>query len=199
MIRIPDLGPLRAAPRWTARPTPICRQAGAAGGRPRRHQEQDRPGQAPRHQHVRGAPQRRTRQAQRQAAAAQPARRPAPDREVGPAARRLGDETVDAYIKMKASGVERLRPPPDRVGARTPRSTADAAASPSSPGQALPWLRHGSLPRIKSGAGSLPVGARGFRLKSWDRSRFSDAATSTPRAPLPLAGEGGAHRNAVGG
>ena len=51
MIRIPRPGPLRAASgRWRGQSLPAAGRR--ARGRPRRHRQQARPGQAPRHQHV---------------------------------------------------------------------------------------------------------------------------------------------------
>ena len=84
----PRRRPLRAAPRRRRR-QPLSAAGGAAGRGPRRHQEQARSGQAPRHRHVRRGPQGEG----RQAAAAQPARRAARAREVERAEGRLSART----------------------------------------------------------------------------------------------------------
>ena len=91
--------------RATAASSCACRRRrqslSAAGGdhrrRPRRHRPQARSRQAARHRHV----CRRPHGAGRTEAAAQSARCAAHHRGLGAAARELGDEFVDAYIKLK--------------------------------------------------------------------------------------------------
>ena len=113
MIRIPDAGPLRAAPGRRRR-----QSLSAAGRNPgrgaRRHQEQARSRQAPRHRHVRRGPYGEG----RPAAAAQPPRCAARLRAVGGATRGPRRRILQRLSQAQIRRLEQILPPSDRMGAR---------------------------------------------------------------------------------
>ena len=121
MIRIPDAGRFEFRLR-RRRGQPVSAAGRRARRRPRRHRAQARSGQAARHQHV----HRRPHGKDAKQPAAQPARRAARVwRRRAPLKEALGEDVACAYVTLKTSGLERLLPASDRVGARRRRSTAD--------------------------------------------------------------------------